>query len=388
MSNAPLQSNHISALDGLRALAIILVLFRHGVIFYLRHIGYEDNSDMSAIWHVFVNGWVGVDLFFVLSGFLISRAFFLGHRPPIKLYLWKRALRIFPAYYAVLLLCVAGAFPFYGIAQENLGFRILYHVFFLQDYLPSDINIVFWSLGVEEKFYLAAPFVLAGILKLHQRNTKLAISAFVGLICFGIGLRGYSFWLAGEPEAYSLFFMAARSPFHACLEPLVIGMMIAFSEMLYRKRCRSEMEINPKSASYIFYGSLTFFFLFLLSHEFMASIGWYDATAQPLLIALATGGMVWGAVFGGAPPVFSIRPLRFIAKISYSIYLIHLPLWPLSFFVLSHLTAGNAPDLADVPLFLLVYFIISVLAAFSLYTLIERPFLKLKERFSIARTPS
>ncbi len=88
------------------------------------------------------NGWVGVDLFFVLSGFLISfHIMKLGKRIsgpwPWRSYLAKRVLRIVPAYYATLFLVVLGAFPLYQFSQEFIGFRVGYHLLFLQDYLPA-----------------------------------------------------------------------------------------------------------------------------------------------------------------------------------------------------------------------------------------------------------
>ena len=65
-----------------------------------------------------------------------------------------------PAYYAVLLIVAFGLVSFYPVPAENWGFRLAYHLLFLQDYLPADFNVVFWSLGVEEKFYLLAPFLV------------------------------------------------------------------------------------------------------------------------------------------------------------------------------------------------------------------------------------
>ncbi len=368
--------NHITTLDGLRAFAIILVLFRHGVIFFLYQQGMDHAPDDAYLLRIFVNGWVGVDLFFVLSGFLISRSFFSGHRPPFKVYLYKRALRIIPAYYTVLALCVVGFFPFYSMASEDIGFRVFYHALFLQDYLRSDINVVFWSLGVEEKFYLLAPFIMMAVMRLYQTaRIKMALFVFAALIVAGIGARALGFYLAGTPDTYLEFFMTTRSPFHACIEPLVIGMMIAFAERLAADKVRG---ISPERARLMFFGGFAAIAFMMGASEFMASIGWYDAVFQPFLIAVAMGAMVLGAVFGGAPCFLGARPLRFVAKISYALYLVHLPLWPLSYALLRS-APGEAVDMALLPLFLLIFFTISGLAATALYMLIERPFLQIKD---------
>lgn len=87
----------IPALDGLRGLAVALVLLRHAA--YLG--GYQDSLP-PVLGTFMLNGWVGVDLFFILSGFLISRPFFSGRPFAWKPYLTRRALRILPPYLFVL----------------------------------------------------------------------------------------------------------------------------------------------------------------------------------------------------------------------------------------------------------------------------------------------
>ena len=133
-----------------------------------------------------LNGWVGVDLFFVLSGFLISKHL-LAQRETSKglalgPYLVKRALRIVPAYYAVLLVVAAGLVPLYAVPQEALALRLGYHALFLQDYLPANIVVVFWSLGVEEKFYLLAPLSLPPWLPGAGPRAQLGTAAAIVLI--------------------------------------------------------------------------------------------------------------------------------------------------------------------------------------------------------------
>src|SRR3954469_13506153 len=116
-------------LDLVRAIAIALVLARHG------YRAIAAPSDPVAPWQAFLlNGWVGVDLFFVLSGYLISQHLLrhgLGtQRFEFGRYLAVRALRIVPAYLAVMGLVVASAFPFYLIDGNFLGLRIGYHLLF------------------------------------------------------------------------------------------------------------------------------------------------------------------------------------------------------------------------------------------------------------------
>ena len=163
----------IAALDGLRAAAILLVLARHAVMPFRADGGMAFEVFGWQIATPLVNGWIGVDLFFVLSGFLISHSI-IRRRDGFRLgrYVARRALRIVPAYYAMLGIAAAGAIPFYTVDPELLGLRILYHALFLQDYLPSGIVVAFWSLGVEEKFYIAAPFVLLPLSRNPQSSAR------------------------------------------------------------------------------------------------------------------------------------------------------------------------------------------------------------------------
>src|SRR5690606_20858790 len=138
------QASHNPWLDLLRTAAIFLVLLRHGS----RSEGNGLSDGFLA--NLFKNGWVGVDFFFVLSGYLIAsgiirRSSSNGGFCPTG-YIKDRILRIVPAYYVVLILCVVGVFP---SAAEVSAHSFFAHLFFLQDYTGSDINVAFWSLGVE-----------------------------------------------------------------------------------------------------------------------------------------------------------------------------------------------------------------------------------------------
>lgn len=170
----PRDAAAIAALDGLRAAAILPVLARHAITPF-RECGEIFRPVLR--WDTvtpLVNGWTGVALFFVLSGFLIARGLIRRFDEPggfsLRRYFTRRARRILPAYYAMLFIASAGLIPFFAVAPDFLGLRIFCHLVSLQDYLPSNIVIAFWSLGVEEKFYIAAPFVLLPLLKLKDRR--------------------------------------------------------------------------------------------------------------------------------------------------------------------------------------------------------------------------
>lgn len=371
---------HIRALDGLRAIAIILVLLRH--TFRPFSDAWAEHFQVGSynILTFFINGWVGVDLFFVLSGFLITLTF-VGYKDnlkSIKTYILKRVLRIVPAYYAVLIICSAVIFFAGTMENEELLWSFAYHLLFLQDYLPSNINVVFWSLGVEEKFYMAALLLLPFIFRIHTRYQTTGVAAVVALlILLGIALRVWGYYSAYSPDDYDTFFRVARSPFHACFAPLLIGVLTA---VIYKNRDQSSRDLDIKKAQSIFYISGCAFIILLASHAMMDKITLYDALFQPLLIAIIMGGLVFGAVFGGGFKWLEAKPLRHISVLSYSLYLVHLPLWPLCKYLIDAIPALQSNPYGYIIVFFLFYMLMSYIFAYALHLLVEKPFLKLKSK--------
>lgn len=365
-----LNPSHIHGLNGLRALAIILVLMRHMLHLYAQT---SENAAFLDGWSTFfLNGWIGVDLFFVLSGYLISRPFFKGDakQPSLKSYALKRALRIVPAYYFVMLLILIGFFPFYQIPDQNLGWRTFYHLIFMQDYLGPDINTVFWSLGVEEKFYFLMPLIVLALPLIKNDKAKLAM--FILPILIAPLLRYISFEAAGGSTEYYDFFRAVRSPFHACLEPLFFGVLIAWLS------CKKICPFPPKLT---FWCCATALLLLMLSHEMLGQIGYYDVIIQPFLIACIMAGLVYSVVFGVELKILQNRITDFFSKISYSLYLLHWPLFPLAYIAASVIFESYALGaFGSFLIFAIIYCALSVTAATIQYSLIEKPFLTLKSR--------
>jgi peptidoglycan/LPS O-acetylase OafA/YrhL len=147
---------HIKQLDSIRALAVLLVIISHWL------------PKLNILpW-----GEIGVDIFFVLSGFLISAILFenkkaeslsLTSKPIIlRNFIARRTLRIFPVYYLVVIVHYFAADYTGTSVQENIGYYLLYAsniLFFITQKLDG-IASHFWSLAVEEQFYLVWPWVI------------------------------------------------------------------------------------------------------------------------------------------------------------------------------------------------------------------------------------
>jgi peptidoglycan/LPS O-acetylase OafA/YrhL len=381
----------ITQLDGVRAVAIILVLGRHAVRPFL-----DSNGELFTLfrWDVatpFLNGWMGVDLFFVLSGFLIATSLMrlqasTDRTPQLKPYLLKRILRIVPTYFVVLIVAALGLVPYYEVAAERLGSRVVYHLLFFQDYFFSDIVAAFWSLGVEEKFYLTAPFVWYGVSRL--RGFQRQYAALAVLVLLGPLFRALSYLLGGGAETYDAFFFTFRSPFHMSLDPLYVGVIAA---LIYRDRERFAWTRHRPTLDRLFWGGALMVGWLLFTHEMLAApLGLFDHSLQPLLLATGMGAIVLALVLGGGPVGrLQGQKMFYVSKLAFSLYLVHMLVIP---GVIHWL--GAVIDFADLPpigqfaLFLGPYLLVAGLASVTLFYVVEKPFLRLKSRVRYSTEPS
>jgi peptidoglycan/LPS O-acetylase OafA/YrhL len=165
------------SLDVLRAVAVVLVIGHH--------------SSYYPAWQKI--GWAGVDLFFVLSGFLISGLLFQEYKVTggIKIgrFLLRRGLKIWPSYY--LLMIVAAVLLLFGAMSVS---QLLSNLFFIQNYYPGYPYYVIlehtWTLAVEEHFYLLLPFLLVLLIALRKGANPFASIPLLSL-CIGLGCLAF-----------------------------------------------------------------------------------------------------------------------------------------------------------------------------------------------------
>ncbi len=367
----------LPGLTALRGLAVLLVLLRHAAWPFWSSDGLAAVAGFD-IGVVFVNGWIGVDLFFVLSGFLIAhhlmRAEAAGRRFELAPYLTRRFFRIAPLYYVVLALVAAGAIPFYRVGEEALGARILWHLAFLQDYLGSDIVVAFWSLGVEEKFYLLAPVLVGVAIGVRRAAARLAICA--ALIVGVVLSRGLAAHGLPSEIAYSELLKTFRFPFHHCLDGLAVGMACAIA--LPALQARWSPGQAARAGERLIRLGLAGVLAWLAGGELLSRIGRWDQVVQPTALALTFGVLVLGCALGGRTGLALDRTsLRGLGQISYSAYLIHMPLIPLAC-LLAGAIPGRGPE--GFWTFLPAFLTLSLAAALVLHFAVEKPFLRLKDR--------
>lgn len=168
-------AQHIPSLDGLRGIAVLWVVFHHAAVG--AGTGWVERSAQS----LFDVGWVGVDLFFALSGFLITRILLQTREDPdyFRRFYWRRTKRIFPLYFAVIGLVFACSPGWWVVRFGSYFANIVSGKWYVGEFSLGH----FWSLCVEEHFYLVWPAVVWFV---PVRRLPYVISGTVG---FSVVLR-------------------------------------------------------------------------------------------------------------------------------------------------------------------------------------------------------
>jgi len=366
---------HWADLDGLRAFAILLVLGRHSLRPFISEDTYQSIVAVGPIdlTPLVLNGWIGVDLFFVLSGFLIGRQAWRGDG--VRRFWFKRVTRILPAYWTCLAivaigLTMAGAWP-------KSGADFAAHLVMLQDYTGSVFVPSFWSLGAEEKFYLLAPllvFVLA--------RSRTPVWQGIGLLALWlVPIMWRVAAVSGLPGAisYADYFPQYRSPFHLTCESLVLGFAIA-----WMSRQPWSARIGRPAREVLFWGGAAGVLAWLLPSVVLQPIDASTIVVAPALIGLCFGAMVLAAVSGsGSYSVIVGRSLwQPLATGSYTLYLTHMMVLSLAASLAARVVplAEGASLAARWLAFLPWYLALTALSAYLLHRYVERPVLQWRDR--------
>jgi peptidoglycan/LPS O-acetylase OafA/YrhL len=361
--------NRLYGLDHLRAFAIIIVFLYHYQIGIFAHPAWLEK--------VAEFGWTGVDLFFVLSGYLIASQLFRelvkNEDIAVKDFFIKRFFRILPAYWFVLFLYFM--FPAF---RERESLRPLWtYITFTQNFgLNLRTSGTFshaWSLCVEEHFYLLLPFTL--LLLQKTRFLKKSWIVLMGLFLAGFLIR-YASWQylytphLEENASAIYWYKYIYYPTWNRLDGLLIGVGIA-----------ALSQFRPHTWGHIKrYGNLLILLgLLVLTAAYFLCVGQINFTASVFgfpLVSLAYGLMVAGAVSPGSfLSQWKSSVTGLIATLSYAIYLSHKGV--------VHLVQQAADRLhwkTDSNWVLLLSIVACLLAAWILHIVIEKPFMKWRQK--------
>ena len=346
-------------IDGFRFIAVFGVMIHHWII--------QDFSNSFILKNIPFG--TGVNLFFVISGFLITfillkkkdeiaenKTSFLHE---IKNFYVKRTLRIFPIYYLVIiLLCMFS----YSEIKEYLGYLITYSInwfmVFKGVYIGNRTHL--WSLAVEEQFYLIWPFLI-----------------FMTTKRWVLGLSICGILLSLTSKIYFSFFtpywMGVNAATFSCFDALSLGALIAF---LQKNRVQA---FKPKLFKIYLSISIVIYILLFVSP------GYLNQQLHELLLNFATSVVYFFVIIIAANNGFSgnfksfleNKTILYLGRISYGLYLYHAFVADIYYSCLMKYFPKLTGD-ADL---CIIFFILSILLASISWYLIEKPILNLKRYF-------
>jgi peptidoglycan/LPS O-acetylase OafA/YrhL len=372
-------------LDGVRGLAILFVMLFH----FTALVGPPQRFLDECVLKVTAAGWCGVDLFFVLSGFLIT-GILLDAKPGATRYFRnfyaRRTLRIFPAYYMFLLLMAVVVPLVLSNERDAMAYfreRLVWYATYTTN-IHQDGNPIFrgdfyfashlWSLAAEEQFYLVWPAV---VLLLPRRS----LMGMCGVVIVAALLVRVALDVADVDHYVGHEITPAR------MDTLAVGALISLAardahDVALLRRVAPPVSLAAAAALII---------IFFTRYRFSP----FDTAVQTAgytAIAFAFGGIVVLAMSvrpgSAADAVLSFRWLRFLGKYSYALYLFH---WPVASMIAHRTDAlDGVPLVAGSILLREAVFItlagsISIAVAWVSWQVWEGQWLKLKSRFPYRR---
>ncbi|GCE14108.1 acyltransferase family protein [Tengunoibacter tsumagoiensis] len=408
------KKNSVGVLDGVRAVAILTVVFYHiSVKASLISIPWINYKLKMAIY----NGYAGVTLFLVLSGFLLFLPYsksllFDNDWPSVRSFYLRRALRIIPGYYLTLFLVVmlAGSSYLQPIHWKELA---LFLVFFMDSSQKTfqHLDAPFWTLAVEWQFYMVLPWIALAMRffvqkgSLRQRIWKL-VACLCLLVLWGVTTRYYGNIATQYPNNThglpATVFRVIVALTYGCggigihgkfMEDFAVGMIVAVIYTLARNSMPNSFfnRFLRLLSPWLFLGSLGWLFAMVLwsngglfpnvTNSFTT---WFygdgQVTFHELGFAIGYATFMFSILFGGKilTRIFEWNPLRWIGLISFSIYMWHIPL-------LLPFADNIAPYIQTWSPFRVLclqiawFFLVICPFSFIFFALVERPFMKYSE---------
>jgi peptidoglycan/LPS O-acetylase OafA/YrhL len=360
----------LNGLDTLRALAILLVFMYHYQVFVSREATFGWFSTI---------GWVGVDLFFVLSGYLIANQIFSGitrgQTLSLKAFYARRFLRTLPNFYVVLALY----FLFPSVMGGSPPPALWRFLTFTQNYQlqPGTAFSHAWSLCIEEQFYLILPAVVIVSVR-YGKSIWLGWALLIGLIIVGIATRS-ALWLHYGREAdgaingyYPNIYYSTFCRFDELLPGVGLAMLKNFHRDIWERlmmKGQALLIAGVISCAVLTYLLLNFYEIDGYGYGFFMTAFGYSLIALCFAVLTASGlspsSLLYRIRIPGAAQ---------LAAWSYAIYLSHKALAT----IMQKLLASDGID-ARSGLAVLIITVVCLIGGWLLYKLVETPFMRLRD---------
>lgn len=347
-------------LDILRCVAILFVIFQHGQI-----LEFFDRV-----------GWIGVDLFFVLSGFLISGLLFGEYQRngsiQVKRFYLRRGFKIYPAFYVLLAFTAAIQFTFLRLSPVS---AYLHEALFVQNYL-SGLYAHTWSLAVEEHFYIFLPLFLLALVQFSTNKDdpfRMIPAAFIFIAVLCQVFRAMSAF--SHPPDYNSAYYASHNRIDSLFFGVLIGYFYHFRPELLERLMRNLWVRCAIAAGSVIFLSCAYWF---------DRKTWFFGAIGYVLIYLGCGGILLLSLFvqNVLPEALAatLRPIGTafarVGMYSYSIYLWH---GAVRVYLLERARTVLHLSLGPVEKFML-FLVESLVVGIVMSILIEYPVLRIRDR--------
>ena len=347
MTTSTSPSNHYPFLDGVRGVAALAVVFFHAAV--SDQLPAVDGGIGGFIWNtLFMRGFLGVAVFFVLSGFVISHSLRRGVSTAGDYgnFMFRRLVRLNPPYWAAIV--VAIAFHALAVVVNGEDFtpggeplsasRLIHHIFYTQELAGFlNINDVFWTLALELQFYLALGLIVWAMT--HLSNL------------FGAETYEVAGWVLSAGALLAAFTDSDLER-ATTLPPIFYSFAVG---ILINWYWRKELSLVCVGTFLTGVGVLSFF------SEDVAFSRAVALSGLVLLVALHTGSVqTW----------LSSRPFQFLGRVSYSLYLVHVPILGATLLIATRVV-GTGP--AGYILGTIASVITSLVGAVIFWQLVEKP---------------
>lgn len=370
-TNPAASKPRLVGLDLLRLLAIVLVLGRH--VPAIPESWPAGGKLLFLTWYR--GGWVGVDLFFVLSGFLVSGLLFTEYKSRGRLgvgrFYLRRGWKIYPPFFALIAATVLMNL------REGLPIRpvsLASELFFLQSYLPGLWNHT-WSLAVEEHFYLLLPLTLALMLRWNRDSPtplRPVLSLAAGVAVFALACRLANWYLRPSYDHLTHLFAS-----HLRLDSLFFGVAISYAYHFHSSRF--DRLFSQRRRFLILAGAL----LLTPAFAFPLETTPFISTIGLTIFYVGSGMMLVGILLSQIPDGRLVAALATLGSYSYSIYLWHMfvVVWGMPL-VEGALDVELAPGTR-----LAMYFVGSFGLGIAMAKVVEVPVLRVRDRWFPSRSP-
>ncbi|HEX3346148.1 MAG TPA: acyltransferase [Polyangiaceae bacterium] len=377
-----LLDNRFPALHGMRVIAILSVIAYHVTWIFMAEQGIMlDPAFFTQSLAIFF----GMDLFFLLSGFLIGsillRSIATTGVQHIKRFYLRRIFRTFPSYYLVLTFLVLA----FGLTH-NQRHHLVWEYVYGTNFMPLDRGqtVMFWgwSLALEEQFYLTVPLLFFVLKRLRTIRTRLALVGVLWLAALVVRLVIY---YRGAPwndmELYGQVYFRTHTRF----DLLIAGILVALVHQRWSKEITAWLKA-PFHRVLLALPALACLWVLLRG---AAELPEHAQILRMFLWGTVTSLMYFGLVplalygEGWIVRALSLPLFRRLATLGYGVYLVHIP-------IIDHIMvpAGRAAQARHYPMLLVLpgalasTFLLSLAVAYLLHVVVEKPSLRLRDRLA------